>query len=84
MQAYESNGEHGKKECCKHCGKKELSHETSPDGRDFVCDLNDMRRHASNVKRRSRAREQRAAMRDAMDSIGMNRVRGNLGGTYWE
>ena len=31
-----------------------------------------------------RANAQRAVNTDAMHSIGMTRVRGNLGGTYWE
>lgn len=69
---------------CEHCGKREFSHEYSADGREFACNPDDVKRHAANVKRRVKSREYRAARADAMDSIGMKRVRGNLGGTYYE
>lgn len=72
---------------CLHCGKGESFHQDGqlPDGTDvFTCDPNDIRRHAQNVKRRDANRARNAATRDAMDSIGMRRVRGAGGGTYWE
>ena len=34
--------------------------------------------------RNARARENRLARSEAMRSVGMKKVRGNLGGTYWE
>jgi hypothetical protein len=40
--------------------------------------------HAANIKRKARAKVRRAGIADAMDSVGMTKVRGNLGGTYWE
>lgn len=36
------------------------------------------------IRRKALAAARRRAMTEAMDSIGMTRVRGNLGGTYWE
>ena len=36
------------------------------------------------AKARARAKVRRLAMKAAMDSVGMVRVRGNLGGEYWE
>ena len=38
----------------------------------------------SRAKRNAKARERRAATRDVMASLGMTRVRGALGGTYYE
>lgn len=35
-------------------------------------------------KRRKRARENRKAKDEAMKSLGLTKVRGALGGTYWE
>jgi hypothetical protein len=35
-------------------------------------------------KRRVRAREARKARDEAMRSLGLKKVRGSLGGTYWE
>lgn len=68
---------------CETCGQDERFHEEDDNGQK-VCDTNDIRRHAANVKRRAKNRERYAATRDAMDSIGMKRVRGSMGGTYWE
>jgi hypothetical protein len=34
--------------------------------------------------RNAKSRRHAAARREAMESIGMKRVRGNLGGYYWE
>ncbi len=65
-------------------GRKETSHEVSHDGQHFVCDANDVRRHAANVKRRGKARERRAVTKDLLDSLNMHRVKGNLGGVYYE
>ena len=39
---------------------------------------------AGRKRRNARARKQRAGLADAMRSIGATKVRGNLGGTYWE
>ncbi len=36
------------------------------------------------VARRNKAKENRDAKNEAMASIGMVRVKGNLGGNYWE
>jgi hypothetical protein len=36
------------------------------------------------MERVAKARKRRSAMREAMDSIGMVAVRGNLGGRYYE
>ena len=35
-------------------------------------------------RRNAQARARRRALSDAMDSVGMRRVRGTLGGTAWE
>ena len=35
-------------------------------------------------RKNARRRETRAAKREAMESLGLVKVRGNLGGTYWE
>ena len=39
---------------------------------------------ARRVAKRARARENRRAHDDAMRSLGLTKVRGNLGGVYWE
>jgi hypothetical protein len=39
---------------------------------------------AKRAVRKERRRLARRAMAEAMDSVGMVRVRGNLGGVYWE
>jgi hypothetical protein len=62
---------------CEGCGKSERYH-------DDACDPDDVRRHAANVKRRARARVSRAITKDVLDSCGVHRVRGALGGTYYE
>lgn len=49
-----------------------------------ACDVDNIRRHKANVKRRISAKANRAAMADAYASVGMVKVRGNMGGTYWE
>lgn len=36
------------------------------------------------ISKRNKARENRKAKDDVMRSLGMVKVRGNLGGTYWE
>lgn len=36
------------------------------------------------VERNKKAKESRKAREDAMRSLGLQKVRGNLGGTYWE
>lgn len=74
----------GAKGKCEHCGRGESFHNDSADGQHYACDLNDIRRHAANVKRRGPARERAAAMREAYASAGMRKVRGSLGGTYYE
>ena len=33
---------------------------------------------------RARQKQNRAAMKEAMESLGLTKVRGSLGGTYWE
>jgi hypothetical protein len=48
------------------------------------CDPDDVRRYKASVRRRIKARAQRRAMRDAADSVGVKKVRGNLGGTFYE
>lgn len=42
------------------------------------------REHDKRERRNARARRNRAALKDAMDSIGVKRVRGALGGVFWE
>ena len=42
------------------------------------------KRGKQKTKRRASARLRRAAMKDVMDSVGLKRVKGNLGGTYYE
>jgi hypothetical protein len=46
-----------------------------------TCEDAEGNRKALTAKRR---RENRKAMDDAMRSIGMTKVRGAMGGTYWE
>lgn len=65
------------KEKCQMCGKLVEYHGD-------VCDSGDIQRHKTNLKARERARVNRQGLKAAMDSIGAKRVRGNLGGTYWE
>jgi hypothetical protein len=62
---------------CEGCGKSERYHNDA-------CDPDDVRRHAANVKRRARDRANRAITKDVLDSCGVHRVRGALGGTYYE
>lgn len=53
----------------------------------FVCPhdvLEKIRCEACATTKRLKAQERRRAMADAAASVGMRRVRGNLGGTYWE
>jgi predicted nucleic acid-binding Zn ribbon protein len=49
------------------------------DGKTF-CGESCAKAYYANQRRRQNA----AAIRDAYDSMGMKRVRGNLGGVYWE
>ena len=49
---------------------------------DNLCELCD--KAAANCKSRRGARAQRKAIDDVMDSLGLVKVRGALGGTYWE
>jgi hypothetical protein len=86
MTTFEADKAPRAKGKCLHCGRKQEYHGDHPDPSKvgYVCDPNDVRRHTANVKRRPANRARSAAMRDAMDSIGMKRVRGNLGGTYYE
>jgi hypothetical protein len=74
----------GKKGKCEHCGRGESFHSDSADGQGYACDPAVIKSHARNVKRRGASRERYAATRDAYDSLGMKRVRGGLGGTYFE
>jgi hypothetical protein len=73
---------------CKTCGKLIQYHDDRYDDAtgivELLCDADDIRRHKANLKRRARVKATRAARADAMDSIGMVRVRGNLGGYYYE
>jgi hypothetical protein len=64
-------------EKCMVCGRLMEYH-------DSQCDPDDIRRHKANLKRRMRAKAQRRAMKDAADSVGVRKVRGALGGTYYE
>lgn len=77
-----------KREKCKFCGKLIEYHDYTYDAlnerQSLVCDPDDVRRHASNLKRNAKARERRAIIAEVMDNVGMVRVRGNLGGTYYE
>jgi hypothetical protein len=65
------------REKCNVCGRLMEYH-------DSTCDPDDVRRHHANVKRRIKAKAQRQAVKAAMDSIGVKRVRGNLGGVFYE
>ncbi len=62
---------------CKTCGD-EIS---TPDGenRCQACELNEV-----NKARKARAKAQRQARDEAMRSLGLVKVRGAMGGTYWE
>jgi hypothetical protein len=60
---------------CRDCGL-----ETVADTRTGRCGRCQRRADERNRK----ARERRAAFRDAMDSVGVKRVRGENGGTYYE
>ena len=60
-------------------------------GKKCLVDLNDEERDAlltdlaeRKAMARAKAREARQARAEAYKSCGMVRVRGNLGGTYWE
>lgn len=83
----ETGRERGK---CKHCGRKPEWHSDQPDPDQAgnwiagACDPEVVKVYAKNVKRRGANRARNAATRDTMDSIGMRRVRGSGGGTYWE
>jgi hypothetical protein len=46
--------------------------------------LDDSADEQKRAARNARARARRRAIADAYDSLGMKRVRGNLGGTYYE
>jgi hypothetical protein len=74
----------GKKGKCEHCGRGESFHTDSADGQGYACDPNAIKSHARNVKRRGASRERYAATKDAYESLGMKRVRGSLGSTYFE
>lgn len=74
----------GKKGKCEHCGRGESFHNDSADGQHYACDPAVIKSHARNVKRRGASRERYAATKDAYESLGMNRVRGSLGNTYYE
>jgi hypothetical protein len=74
----------GKKGKCEHCGRGKSFHADSADGQGYACDPAVIKSHARNVKRRAASRERYAATKDAYDSLGMERVRGGLGGTYFE
>ncbi len=65
------------REKCNVCGRLMEDHDTD-------CDPGDVRRHQAHVKRLLRAKVQRQGMKSALDSIGVRRVRGNLGGVYYE
>lgn len=58
---------------CQSCGVSDRYHGTE-------CDKDAVRRHKANVRRRAN----RAAMTAVLDSVGMVRVRGGLGGGYIE
>lgn len=58
---------------CETCGKLTDYHADE-------CDRDDVRRHKANQRRKA----SRAGLKEAMDSVGMTRVRGNMGGMYWE
>lgn len=51
---------------------------------EILNDLNCIRNEKVRIDRNIRARENRINMKAAYDSVGMVRVRGNNGGTYWE
>lgn len=50
------------------------------DGDNLCKDCDEGRR----TKRNTRARERRRAMKDAMESVGLTRVVGAMGGVYYE
>lgn len=61
------------REKCVTCGMLLLYHKDE-------CSPDDVRRHKTNIRRRAA----RKAKDDLMSGLGMTRVRGNLGGTYYE
>lgn len=81
FDAIKTGRERGK---CKNCGRKEADHGYAGDGIGRTCDPADITARARTLKRREADRERRAALNDAMGSIGMVRVKGTNGGTYWE
>lgn len=59
------------------------------DGRDGdnlceLCEKDESMAQTAKQRRNAKARARRNAMRDAMDNICMTRVRGALGGVYYE
>lgn len=62
---------------CEHCGE-EIG---TRDG-DSLCDA--CERAAENGQRRKSARSDRRSRESALRSCGLVKVRGALGGTYWE
>lgn len=74
----------GRTGICENCGRGESFHNDSADGQHYACDPAQVKEHARNVKRRAANRGRYAAMKDVYDSLGMKRVRGGLGGTYFE
>jgi len=65
------------KDKCKDCGKMIDYHGD-------VCDADDVRRYVANVKRNARSKLNRVARDETYKSCGLVKVRGAMGGTYWE
>ena len=63
---------------CENCGV-EIG---GKDGENFcqVCEEAETKRQKANQRRRAN----RKAREEVMESLGLVKVRGNLGGTYWE
>lgn len=60
----------------------EQKRETTAERINFTSE--DAKKLAKQERRRQAARNRRKTLREIMSDHGMTRVKGNLGGTYWE
>jgi hypothetical protein len=67
---------------CEQCGREISTRDA--DNRCEACEELSGRTDQQAKAKRRKARQRRQAMRDAMESIGLVRVRGAMGGVYYE